>query len=138
MHFKQSIADAISGRCGIELLARCAKLTSHLYPNLLSVSTLATPNQSATTPSAEVEALKGPLCPIMQDANISNIPNTSYPPERPLPMSFSQEEISSAIKELCPIKAAGSNGIAFVNFYCLGCPFVFFLKSFFQVCINSS
>jgi hypothetical protein len=46
------------------------------------------------------------------DADLSDIPNASYPSEMPSPMSISEEEISSVIKKLHNFKAA-SDGIRF-------------------------
>jgi hypothetical protein len=40
-----------------------------------------------------------------------DISNDSYPVEIPSPMSITEKEISSVIKELQPFMAAGSNGI---------------------------
>jgi hypothetical protein len=49
----------------------------------------------------------------MPDVDLSDISNASYPPEMLSPMSVSEGEISSVIKKSHPVKAAGSDGIAF-------------------------
>ncbi len=74
----------------------------------------------------------------MPDADLSDIPNASYPAELPSPMSISEEEISSVCKKSHPFKAAGSDGIPFFDLKCLGSLLVFFLKSLFQACIEYS
>ncbi len=73
----------------------------------------------------------------MPDADLSDIPNASNPPEMSSPMSIT-EEISSVIKKSHPFKAAGSDGIPFFLMKCLGSPLVSFLKPLFQACINLS
>ncbi len=65
------------------------------------------------TPSVKAEAQKTPFFPPMPDADLSDIHNTSYPPEMPSPKSISGEEISGVIKKLHHFKAADSDGIPF-------------------------
>jgi hypothetical protein len=74
----------------------------------------------------------------MLDADLSDIPSASCPPEMPSPMSISEEEISNVIKKPQPFKAASSGGIPFFVLKCLGSPLVSFLKPLFQACINLS
>ncbi len=74
----------------------------------------------------------------MPDTDLSDIPNASYPAEMPSPMSISEEEISSVIKKLNPLRGAGSNGIPFFILKCLGSPLVSILKPLFQAFIDFS
>ncbi len=138
VHFKQAVAEAARGRRGIWPLAKWAKTRSHLPPTPPSIPNLVTPSGTATTPVDKAEALKTRFFPPMPDAYLSDIPNASYPPEMPSPMSISEEEISSVIKKLHPFKAAGSDGIPFFVLKCLRSPLVSFLKPLFQACIDIS
>jgi hypothetical protein len=74
----------------------------------------------------------------MPDADLTNIPNSSYPAAMPSLMVISVDEISSAIKKSYPFKAAGSDGIPFFVLRCLGSPLVSFLQPLFQACLNLS
>jgi hypothetical protein len=74
----------------------------------------------------------------MPDADLSNIPNASYPPEMSSSMSISEEEISSVIKKLHPFKAAGSDVIPFFVLKCLGSLLVSYLHPLFQACVDFS
>ncbi len=138
MHFKQAVAEAARKRKGIWPLAKWARTRSHLPPTPSSIPNLVTPSGNATTPSEKAKALKARFFPPMPYADLSDIPNASYPAERPSPMSISKEEISSVIKKSHPFKAAGSNGITFFVLKCLGSPLVSFLKPLFQACNDFS
>ncbi len=70
------------------------------------------------------------------DADLSDIPSTSYPPKKPSLMSISEEEIFSVIKKSYPLKAAGNDGIPLFVLKCLESPLVSFLKLLFQGCID--
>jgi hypothetical protein len=48
----------------------------------------------------------------MPNADLTNIPNSSYPAEMPYPMSTFEDEITSIIKNSHPYRAAGSDGIS--------------------------
>jgi hypothetical protein len=74
----------------------------------------------------------------MPNADLSDIPTATYPPEIPSPMSISDEEVSSVIKKLHPFRAAGSDGIPFFVLKCLGHPLVSYLTALFQACISLS
>jgi hypothetical protein len=74
----------------------------------------------------------------MPNADLTDIPNASYPAEMPYPMSISEDEISSVIKQWHLFKAAGSDSIPFFVLKCLGSPLVSYLQPFFQACINLS
>ncbi len=89
-------------------------------------------------PPDKAEALKARLFPPMPDADLSDIPNASYPAEMPSTMSILKEDIPSVMKKLHPFKAAGSDGIPFFFLKCLGSPLVSFLKPLFQACIDFS
>ncbi len=54
------------------------------------------------TPSGKAEALKTRFFQPLLDADPSDIPNTLYPAEMPSPMSISEEEITSVIRESHP------------------------------------
>jgi hypothetical protein len=74
----------------------------------------------------------------MPNADLTDIPNASYPAEMPSPMSISEDEIASSIKKSHPFKAAGSDGIPSFVLKCLGSPLVSYLQPLFQACINLS
>jgi hypothetical protein len=74
----------------------------------------------------------------MPDADLSDIHSAFYPLEVSLPMSISEEEISSVIEKSHPFKAAGSNSIHFFVLKCLSCPRVSLLQPLFQACLNLS
>jgi DMSO/TMAO reductase YedYZ molybdopterin-dependent catalytic subunit len=112
-HFKQAVANAARGSQGIWPLAKWVKIRSHLPPTPPLIPTLITPSGNATTSFDKAETLKARFFPPMPDADLSDIPNASYPPEMSFPMSISEEEISSVIKKSHPFKAAGSDGIPF-------------------------
>ncbi len=96
------------------------------------------PSEYATTPSEKAEALNTRYFPPMPDADVSDIPDASYPAELPSSMSISEEEISSVIKKSHPFKAAGSDGIPFFVLKCLRSPLVSFLRPLFQACVDFS
>jgi hypothetical protein len=137
-HSKNTGGNSKARRKGICLLAKWAKTKSLLPLTPPSIPNLVTPYGNATTPSEKAEALKAHFVPLMPDADLSDIPNASYPAEMPSPMSISKEEISSFIKKLHPFKVAGSDGIRFFVLKCLGSPLVSFLKPLFQACIDLS
>jgi hypothetical protein len=137
-HFKQAVANAARGRRGVWPLAKWAKTRSHLPPTPPSIPDPVTPSGNALTPSEKAIALKARFFPPMPDADLSDIPNASYPPEMSSPMSIFREEISSVIKKSHPFKVARSDGIAFFVLKCLGSPLVSYLKPLFQACIDSS
>jgi hypothetical protein len=137
-HFKQAVADAARTSKGIWPLAKWAKTRSHLPLTPLSNLTLVTPSRNATTPFDKAEALKARFFPPMPDADLSDIPDASYLPEKHSPMSISEEEISSVIKMSHPFKAAGSDGIPFFVLKCLGSSLVSYLQPLFQACIDFS
>jgi hypothetical protein len=80
----------------------------------VSRSIFVTLSGTATTPIEKADVLKARLIPPMPDAGHFDIPNASYPPEVPSPMSIAKEEISSVIKNLYSFKAAGSDGMPFL------------------------
>jgi hypothetical protein len=137
-HFKQAVAEAARGRSGIWPLAEWAKSRSQVPPTLPSIPNLVTQSGTAMTPSEKADALKTRFFPPMPDADLSDIPNASYPPEIPTAMLISEEEISSVIKKSHPFKVAGSDSITFFVLKCLGSPLVSFIKPLFQVCIDFS
>jgi hypothetical protein len=132
------VAEAARGRKGILPLAKWAKTRSHRYLTPSSIPNLVTPSGNATTPSEKADALKARFLPPMLDADLSDVPNASCLAEMPSLMSISEKELSSVIKKWHPFRAAGSYGIPFFVLKCLGSPFVSFLKSIFQSCIDFS
>jgi hypothetical protein len=137
-HFKQAVADAARGRRGIWPLAKWAKEQSHLLPTPPTIPNLVIPSGIVTTPLEKAEALKSRIFPPMPNADLTDIPNASYPAEMPSPMSVFEKEISSVIKMLHPFKAAGSHGIPSFVFRCLSSQLVSNLQPLFQACINLS
>ncbi len=137
-HLKQAVANAARTRKGIWPLAKWAKTRSHLPLTPLSNLTLVTPSRNATTPFDKAEALKARFFPPMPDADLSDIPDASYLPEKHSPMSISEEEISSVIKKSHPFKAAGSDGIPFFVLKCLDSSLVSYFQPLFQACIDFS
>ncbi len=136
-HFKQAVADA-ARRWKIWQLAKWAKEGSHLSPTPPTFPNLVIPSGIATTPLEKAEALKSQFFSPMPNADLTNIPNASYPAEMLSPMSVSEDEILSVIKKLHLFQAAGSNGIPFFILKCLGCLLVSYLQPLFQACINLS
>jgi hypothetical protein len=126
-HFKQATAKAARGKRGIWPLAKWAKVRSHLPHTPLFIPNLVTPAGTSTTPIEKAEALKAQFLIPMPDADLSDIPNTSYLPEMPSPMSISKEEISSVIERSRPFEAAGSDDICFFVLKCLESPLISFL-----------
>jgi hypothetical protein len=74
----------------------------------------------------------------MPNADLTDIPNASYPAEMPSPLSISEDEITSVIKKSHPFKAAGSDGFPYFVSKCLGSPLVSYLQSLIQACVNLS
>jgi hypothetical protein len=110
----------------------------NLSPTTPTIPNLVPASKIATTDSKKAEALKSWFFPPMPYADLTDILSASYQIEMFFPMFVSEEMISSVIKKLHPFKAAGSDGILFFVFECLGSPLFSFFQRLFHACINLS
>jgi hypothetical protein len=95
---------------------------SFLLPAPLSVPFLSTPQELATTPVAEREALKMCLFLPIPSADLSDIPAFEHPAEKSSSSTITLDEIASALSKAHPHKAPGPDGLPIFILKLLGKP----------------
>jgi hypothetical protein len=99
-----------------------------ITPPLLSIPNIVDPHEIATSPIEKAEALKVQSFPPVPDANLSDIPKASYPPEMSSSILISEEESFSILKKFHSFNVMAYH---FSVLKYLGSPFVSSLKFVF-------